>query len=162
MMPSFTTRAARTDDLDAMVALLPRLADYELPDNRSAEMFWTSDAELLRAWAKAGVDEAGGAGAVIVRVGVDEADRVAAVAIVSMNKDHFSGEPNAHLEVIVVGPEADGHRLGRTLIAEMQAEAKARGAITMSLHVVGNNHRARKVYQDLGFDEEMIRAIRFL
>jgi len=161
-MASFSTRPARVDDLDAMIALLPRLADYELPRNRRSEMFWGSDAELLRTWAQGDVDADGTGGPVSVRVGVNDADDVAAVAIVSMNKDHFSGESNAHLEVIVVAPEADGHRLGRTLIDEMQAQAKARGAITMSLHVVGNNHRAREVYRQIGFDEEMIRAITFL
>lgn len=161
-MASFSTRPARVEDLEPIIELLPRLADYELPRNRTSEMFWASDAELLRRWATQNVDADGIGGEVSVRVGVDEADSVAAAAIVSMNKDHFSGESNAHLEVIVVAPEADGHRLGRTLIGEMQAQAKAAGAITMSLHVVGNNERARNVYKQLGFDEEMIRAISFL
>ena len=32
----------------------------------------------------------------------------------------------------------------------------------MSLHVLGNNERARYIYRTLGYDEEMIRAVKFL
>lgn len=158
----FTTRAATAADLDAMLALLPRLADYELPANRTSDMFWQGDAELLRTWSTEPVNADGTAGVVTVRVGVNVDDTPVAVAIVSLNDDHFSHELNAHLEVLVVAPEADGHRVGRTLIAEMETWSAAQGAQTMSLHVLGNNHRARAVYAKIGFDEEMIRAIKFL
>ncbi len=153
---NLSTRDACPDDIEAVVALLPRLADYSLPARRESEMFWGSDAALARRWS------AGDAPESFIRVGVDADDGVVAVAIVTMNRDHFSGESNAHLEAIAVDPAVDGQGLGRRLIAEVEAEAKSRGALTMSLHVVGNNHRARAVYKKLGYDEEMIRAIRFL
>jgi ribosomal protein S18 acetylase RimI-like enzyme len=151
----FTTRAAETGDVDAIVELLPRLADYPLPSRREAHMFWSSDADLVRRWA------AGEAPASFVRVGV-ESESVVAAAVVTMNTDYFSGEPNAHLEAIAIHSTADGHGLGRRLIEECELEARRLGARSMSLHVLGNNQRARAIYQKLGYDEEMIRAVRFL
>lgn len=119
-------------------------------------MFWTSDAELVREWAQ------GQAPATFIRVATDGDDQPIAVAIVTMNKDHFSKESNGHLEVLTVAEEADGQGIGRQLLAEVEAEARQRGAQTMSLHVIGNNERARHVYKKVGYDEEMIRAIKFL
>lgn len=150
-----TTRWATPDDVDAVVALLPRLADYELPENREPEMFWGSDAELARRWARGEAPDS------VIKVGC-VGEVVKAAAIVTFNADHFSGERNAHLEAIVVAPDADGLGLGRRLIAEMEAHAATDGAQTMSLHVMGNNHRARHVYERIGYGEEMIRAVKFL
>ena len=138
-----------------MVALLPRLADYELPANRAPEMFWGSDAKLARRWAEGNAPDS------VIKVGCVD-DVVKAAAIVTFNADHFSGERNAHLEAIVVAPDADGLGLGRQLIDEMEQHAADDGAQTMSLHVMGNNHRARHVYAQIGYGEEMIRAIKFL
>lgn len=155
----FTTRAGRPDDVATILEFLPRLADYPLPKHRTEDMFWSSDAKLLERWA-AGDNAA--TQTTIIRVGVDADDVAVAAAIVTMNSDHFSGESNGHLEVVVVSEAADGHGLGKTLIAEMESEAAARGAKTISLHVVGNNTRARYVYEGLGYNEEMIRAIKHL
>lgn len=151
----FATRAAESGDAEAIIDLLPRLADYPLPPRREAHMFWSSDAELVRRWA------AGEAPSTFVRVGA-EAESVVAVAVVSLNVDYFSGEPNAHLEAIAIHSTADGHGLGRRLIEECESEARRLGAKSMSLHVLGNNQRARAIYRRLGYDEEMIRAVRFL
>lgn len=149
-------RWATAEDADRIIELLPRLADYELPPNRAAEVFWKGDAELVREWA---ADKRPNS---VIRVAVDENDVAFAVAIVTYKPDHFSGEPNAHLETIVLHPDADGTGAGRALISEMEAEAARQGALTMSLHVMGNNKRARHVYEILGYNEEMIRAIKFL
>lgn len=155
----FTTRAGRPDDVATILTFLPRLADYPLPKHRTEDMFWSSDAKLLERW---GAGDAAALQTTIVRVGVDSEDVPVAAAIVTMNDDHFSGESNGHLEVVVVSEPADGHGLGKTLIAEMESEAAARGAKTLSLHVVGNNTRARYIYEGLGYDEEMIRAVKHL
>jgi len=160
-MAHFITREAVAADVASIVALLPRLADYTLPPNRTSEMFWSSDAKLVKRWADGGEPD------VFIRVAVDaessDADQaVVGVAIVTIKPDHFSGEPNGHLEVLCVAPAADGSGTGKKLLAEAEVEAKARGAQTMSLHVLGNNQRARHVYESVGYDEEMIRAIKFL
>lgn len=152
----YTTRQAAPDDADGITLLLPRLADFDLPDGRSSEMLWASDADLIREWSS------GRAPDTFVLVGIDTASAVVATAIVTMRPDAFSREPSAHLEVIVVAPEVDGKGLGKVLIGEAETEAVRRGATTMSLNVLGNNTRARHVYQRLGYTEEMIRCVRFL
>ena len=153
---SFLTRAAHLDDVAAILELLPRLADYPLPTNRTSEMFWSDDADLVRRWSTGDAPET------FVRVGVDVEDSLVAVGIVSLREDMFSKDLAAHLEVVVVAEVADGSGLGRRLIAELEIESRERGAVLMTLHVLGNNERARYVYGSLGYDEEMIRAVKFL
>lgn len=152
----YTTRPAAPDDARGITELLPRLADFALPKGRTPEMLWASDAELVREWSE------GRSPDTFVLVGVNTTPTIVATAIVTMRPDLFSREPSAHLEVIVVAPEADGHGLGRVLIGEAEKEAARRGATTMSLNVLGNNLRARHVYERLGYAEEMVRCVRFL
>ena len=119
-------------------------------------MFWSSDAELVERWASGAAPETH------VRVGVDHSDAPIAVGMITIGSDTFSKAVCAHLEVIVLHAVADGSGLGRNIIGELEDDARSLGATIMSLHVLGNNTRARHVYQKLGFDEELIRAVKFL
>ena len=150
-----STRAADPADLDEMVALLPRLADYDLPANRTADMFWSSDARLLASWSRGDEPE------VFVRVATVDS-QIVGVAMVTMGEDHFSHQRCGHLEAVAIAPVVDGLGVGRRLIEECEEAIVDRGGELISLHVMGNNHRARRVYERLGFAEEMIRATKFL
>ncbi len=119
-------------------------------------MFWSDDAELVRRWST------GEAPDTFLRVAVDVEDSPVAVGVVSLREDLFSKDLCAHLEVVVVAEVADGSGIGRRLIAELELESRERGAVLMTLHVLGNNQRARYIYSTLGYDEEMIRAVKFL
>jgi len=73
----------------------------------------------------------------------------------------MSHAPSAHLEAIVVHPDARGSGLGQRLLDRSEALAQEYGAESLSLHVFANNHRARALYQSSGFDQELIRAIKW-
>ena len=149
-------RPGRPDDLEAMLAILPRLAEFELPPRRRPEELWASDAATLRAWAEAG-DEA-----LIVLVAEHEAHGVVGLALVRLQPEFTSRAPGAHLEAIGVAPAADGHGLGRRLLAEAERAAAAAGARSMTLHVFANNERARSVYERTGYDGELLRYVKHL
>ncbi len=151
---TITTRAATPADAPAIEVLLPRLAAFEpLPPGRRREDLWRPDLIGLQAWAS------GEEPATSVRVAVSH-DEVVGAGIVSYGPDPFTEELNAHLLAIVVAPSVDGHGVGQQLMGELDAEARRRGAVTMSLNVFTANERARALYQRLGFHEELIRAVR--
>ncbi|MEE4298321.1 MAG: GNAT family N-acetyltransferase [Pseudomonadales bacterium] len=149
-------RAGRPDDLDAMLAILPRLAEFELPARRRPEQLWESDAATLRAWAEAGHDE------LVVFVAEHEPHGVVGLALVRLQPEFMSRAPSAHLEAIGVAPVADGHGLGRRLLAEAERAALAAGALSMTLHVFANNERARSVYERTGYEGELLRYVKHL
>ncbi len=149
-------REATPADADAMFALLPRLAAFEIPDRREPEDLWRGDAELQRAWLD-GRDDTG-----VVCVAVDERDRVRGVAVARLRPELLSSQPSAHLEVLVVGDGAEGRGVGRALMASIEAAVRRRGARSLTLHVFASNARARRLYDALGFSGELVRYIKDL
>ena len=153
---AYTLRAAVGADGPAMIALLPELAAFELPPKRKPEYLWHGDRDMVEDWL------AGNRPECFSIVAVDGNGTLGGYAFVSMREEMLSHEPSSHLEVLVVGAHARRAGLGARLCAGAEAEAKARGATSMTLHVFGNNERARALYAKIGYDEELIRAIKHL
>ncbi len=148
------TRPAIAEDLEAIEVLLPRLASFDpLPPGRKRDDLWRPDLAGLRSWA------AGEEADTSVRVATNYVEVVGA-GIVTYGPDPFNGQLNAHLLAIVIAPSVDGHGVGQRLMAELDAEARRRGAAMMSLNVFSANEQARALYARLGFHEELIRAVR--
>ena len=80
-------RPATASDVDAMLALFPRLAAFPIPSERQPEDLWRGDAELLRRWA------AGEAPQCLVLVAVDDADTVVGVALTQLREELISHIP---------------------------------------------------------------------
>ena len=82
--------------------------------------------------------------------------------MVRLRKELLSHAPSAHLEAIVVSPNARGRGLGKRLMHHCEQRVRAMGALSLTLHVFANNERARALYASETFDEELIRAIKWL
>ncbi len=145
---------ASAEHIHGIVALLPRLADFDVPSHRVATDLWHGDADLLRAWAS------GQRGDVSVCVATDETGDVLGVAAASEREDLLSHAPSAHLEVLSVAKHAERQGLGHRLLASIEQTMRDKGATGMSLHVFGNNHQARALYVREGFDEEIVRCFK--
>lgn len=145
-----TVRPATPDDQAAMVALLPRLADFDIPPIRNPEDLWSGDRDMLLAWFD------GRAEHVRALVATDGA-AILGFTLLSFREELLSHQPSAHLEVLVLGKEAEGRGIGKTLIQATETLAKEGGAQSMSLHVFARNTRARGLYERMGFDGELMR-----
>lgn len=150
-----TYRPAEPDDYHALLKLLPQLADFDIPVRRFANNLWEGDAELL----KSVLDKE--TQVTFADVAVDSGNHIAGLILVTMRDEILSHEPSAHLEAIVVSPSARGQGLGRRLLQRAEDRVKELGAKTLTLHVFANNQRARSLYRSHGFDEEMLRCIKW-
>lgn len=65
----------------------------------------------------------------------------------------FRACPLLNIHDIIVFPEYRGQGVGKRLMAETEARAAALGCGKISLEVRNDNHKARKLYQSLGFGE---------
>ena len=151
-------RPADESDLANITDLLPELADFDVPSKRNREDLWRSDLELLR---KILSQEAANSFCDVACADNGQG-RLVGVVIVTMRGELLSGSPSAHLEAIVIDKECRGNGLGRKLLEHAETKAHELGSESMSLHVFANNHRARSLYAGNGYDEELIRAIRWL
>ncbi len=145
---------ASAEHVDGIVALLPRLAEFDVPAHRDPTDLWHGDAELLRAWARGQRHD------VSVCIAVDETGNVLGVAAASEREDLLSHAPSAHLEVLAVAGHAERQGLGHRLLKSIEQTMRDKGANGMSLHVFGKNHRARALYAREGFDEEIVRCFK--
>lgn len=153
---SFQIRSAEHEDGEAILALMPRLASFDVPKSRNPRNLWRSDAAMLQRWLD------GKAAECFVHVAVDDAQEVLGFALVSLRPEMLSHEPSAHLEAIAVGEGAEGMGVGQALLGAAESEAMARGARTITLHVFASNTRARGFYEQSGYDGELLRYIKEL
>ncbi|MEO1037053.1 MAG: N-acetyltransferase [Pseudomonadota bacterium] len=148
----YEIRLATADDKAAILELLPRLGSFTLPPGRDSRDLWRHDAALLERWARGEADQC------IVHVAVDDAGAVIGLVMTSLRPEMLSEAPSAHLEAIAVAPGTEGKGLGQSLIDTTEAAAKAAGAESITLHVFGTNSRARRLYERVGYREEIIRC----
>jgi len=145
--------AADASHGDAILALMPRLAEFDLPASRNPRHLWEHDAEMLRAWLR-------GDNECLVHAAIDEHNRVLGFTMVSLRPELLSHEPSAHLEAIALDPAAEGRGIAQALLAEAEVGARASGALTMTLHVFAVNERARRLYERAGYNGELMRYIK--
>lgn len=152
----FTVRGARPDDGDAMLALMPRLAEFDVPGHRDPEDLWRDDEALLRKWVAGDADDC------FVHIAENSNGVALGMTLVRIRPDVLSHEHSSHLEVIAVSKEAEGKGVAQALLTAAETEAAKQGALTMTLHVISTNSRARKFYERVGYYGEMIRYIKSL
>ncbi len=153
---SFQVRRAAYEDGEAILALMPRLAAFNVPKSRNPLDLWRSDAAMLQRWLDGEAEEC------LVHVAVDDAQKMLGFTLVSLCPELLSHEPSAHLEAIAVGQGAEGMGVGQALLAAAEIEAKSHGAKTITLHVFASNTRAREFYERSGYDGELLRYIKKL
>ncbi|MDA1074873.1 MAG: N-acetyltransferase [Proteobacteria bacterium] len=149
-----TLRKATAEDLEAMVRLLPRLADFDVPPERNPEHLWIHDELLLRRWADGQADQC------VVHVACVDT-HVVGLTLVSMRPELLSHEPSAHLEAIAIDERVEGHGVGKRLLENAEKAAQKRGAQSLTLHVFARNTRARRLYDGNGYHGELHRYIKF-
>ncbi len=151
-----TLRPATGADRSKILALLPYLADFSIPPKRRAEHLWAGDAEMAEAILAAETPSS------FIDVATDLDDHILGLIMVSLREEMLSHEPSAHLEAIVVDPRARGTGLGKRLMEHCERRVRDLGAQSLTLHVFARNERARALYAAQEFDEELIRAIKWL
>lgn len=144
-------RTAVLQDIDTILALMPRLAEFDVPARRDPRHLWMSDAEMLRAWADGRQDNC------FVHVAESDDGRIAGFSMVSLRPEMLSHAPSSHLEAIAVAPGFERQGVGQRLLDAAEREAQERGAESMTLHVFAVNDRARALYEKAGFDGELLR-----
>ncbi len=150
----YKIRSATAADGDAMLALMPRLSEFEIPESRDPEHLWRDDAALLRKWIAGDSDDC------LVHVAEDVDGAILGLTLVRLRPEALSHEPSSHLEAIAVAKKAEGKGVARALLGTAEDEAMRHGAQTMTLHVISTNTRARRFYERSGYDGEIIRYIK--
>ena len=149
-------RSAQLKDKEELLSLFPELADFELPIQRVAKHLWEGDAELLCSI----LEEK--STVTFADVAINHNGSILGIIMVTLREELLSHAPSAHLETIIVAPHARGNGLGSQLIKRAEKRVLDMGAKSLTLHVFSNNARARSLYKKHGYDEELLRCIKWL
>lgn len=95
---------------------------------------------------------------------VAEDDRGSSLGFVHVHAatDFFTGETHGHVSDIVVAPGAEGRGVGRTLMASAETWSRDRGHRLLTLNVFGENSRARRLYENLGYSADTTKLVKIL
>src|SRR5918998_5157498 len=147
-----SVRPARGDeDVDFILALVPRLMEFGPPPWYDAARNVATDLETI--------------GYVLretpanTAVFVAEDESGARLGFIHLNTtvDYFTREEVGHVSDVVVAPSAEGRGAGRALMAAGEVWARARGFRLLVLNAFASNTRARRLYERLGFGEDMVK-----
>ena len=90
----------------------------------------------------------------LVLLAVDECSAVG-IAVCFCGCSTFSARPLLNIHDLAVLPEARGRGVGRALLEAAQQQARVRDCCKMTLEVRDDNHVARRLYRDFGFDANL-------
>jgi GNAT superfamily N-acetyltransferase len=147
---------ATVPDAAWIVPLAPRLHDFGPPSWRSREVMDQAVARVVeRALTSAPADA-------VVLAAVDAAGRGLGFVHVHTARDFFTGETHGHVSDLVVASEAEGRGVGRALMAAAEQWTRDRGYRLLSLNVFEENHRARELYDRLGYQPDTTKLVKVL
>ena len=148
-MSDLTIRPASPADEATLTALAWRLADFELPEWRTAGEIASADGRaMMAAIAAARPDEA-------VFVAERHGEPVGCLHVLLATD--FFGRRHAHISVIATSTAAEGTGVGRALLEHAEAWARRLGMDLLTLNVFAANARARRVYERNGYQAEALK-----
>jgi ribosomal protein S18 acetylase RimI-like enzyme len=148
-------RAADANDDEFIYALVERFVDFELPKWRRRNVVIEGiRADLVRQFE----DQPAGS---FMFVAEDDSsgERVGFLHLQTVN-DFFTGHQNCHISDIAVTEGNDGRGIGRALLAYAEQFAREHRYERLQLSVFPGNERARRMYAEAGYGDDMLRMVK--
>jgi ribosomal protein S18 acetylase RimI-like enzyme len=141
-------------DTKFIESLVPRFSEFDLPTWRQRdEIDNTNLASLKKAME---TPEPGSA----IFIAEDETGKRAGFLHLQIQTDYFNGEKVAYISDLAVDSSFEGQGVGRIILDKAEEWAREQGCSMLTLYVFSNNSRARKVYEKLGFKEEVTKYVK--
>jgi GNAT superfamily N-acetyltransferase len=150
-----TLRQAQPGDEAVVLGLANELADFPVPPWRTADEIRRADHPILRAVvARTPSDQ-------LMLIADEDGVALGCVYVVT-NRDYFTGEALAYVEVLAVAAAARGRGIGRQLMEAAEEWARVQGYHRIRLAVWTQNEPARGLYEHLGYRPETVYYLKAL
>lgn len=141
-------------DANFIESLIPRFSEFDLPSWRErGEIDSANFASLKKAME---TPEPGSE----IFIAEDEMGNRAGFLHLQIQSDYFNDSKIAYISDIAVDSAFEGQGIGRILLDKAEDRAREEGCSLLTLYVFSNNSRARKVYEKLGFKEEVTKYVK--
>ena len=141
-------------DTDFIESLIPRFSEFDLPSWRTPDEIDNANLASLKKAME--TPEPGSA----IFIAEDETGKLAGFLHLQIQTDYFNGTKVAYISDIAVDSAFEGQGVGRILLDKAEEWAREQGCSLLTLYVFSNNSRARKVYEKLGFKEEVTKYVK--
>jgi len=149
-------RPARAGDRDFILSLVPRLVEFGPPRWHDPARMSARDSEAI---AEALASESP---EIAVFVAEDGAGNGLGFIHLNTAADYFTREKHGHVSDIVVARGGEGRGVGRVLMLAGEEWARSRGYKLIALGAFSENRRARRLYEQLGYEEDIVRYVKEL
>ncbi len=141
-------------DAHFIESLISRFSEFDLPAWRTRDEIDVANlASLKKAMELPEPDSA-------IFIAEDETCKRVGFLHLQIQTDYFNDSKVAYISDIAVDSAFDGQGVGRILLDKAEAWASEQGCSLLTLYVFSNNSRARKVYEKLGFEEEVTKYVK--
>ena len=148
-MSDLTVRPATPADAAVLASLAERLGACPLPS-------WRTPGDIANADGRAMLDAvAAGSDQNEVMIAERRGEVVGCLHVLATTD--FFGLRHAHVSVLATTAAAEGTGVARALMAHAEAWTVKRGLPLLTLNVFDRNARARRFYEQSGFEMEMVK-----
>jgi ribosomal protein S18 acetylase RimI-like enzyme len=147
-------RPFTSSDTDFIESLIPRFSEFDLPPWRGRDEIDKANIASLKKAME--TPEPGSA----IFIAEDEMGKRAGFLHLQIQTDYFNGTKNAYISDIAVDSAFEGQGIGRILLDKAEDWAREQDCSLLTLYVFSDNSRARKVYEKLGFKEEVTKYVK--
>jgi GNAT superfamily N-acetyltransferase len=75
-------------------------------------------------------------------------------------QDYFTREMHGHLGILMVADHAEGVGVGRALMSAIEQWARDKGYRFLTLNVFAANERARRFYEHVGYQADIVKYVK--
>jgi len=141
-------------DAEFIANLVPRFSEFDLPAWRGQDEIDTTNLASLKQAME--TPEPGSA----IFLAEDETGKRAGFLHLQTQTDYFNGSKVAYISDLAVDSAFEGQGVGRILLDKAETWAREQACSLLTLYVFSNNTRARKVYEKIGFREEVTKYVK--
>ena len=149
-------RPASTKDQEFILSLLPRLVEFGPPTWRDVPQMIATDLQIVSEKLMNPSSD------VVFFIAEDEKRIPLGFIHLEARTDYYYQEKHGHIANVIVAPRGEGQGIGRMLIEKGEKWAREQGYRWLTLSVFAQNLRARSVYQQLGYGEDIIKYVKEL
>jgi ribosomal protein S18 acetylase RimI-like enzyme len=147
-------RLFNQNDRKFILSLIERFSEFDLPEWRSShEINRTNKKKLENAIKNPKLESE-------IYVAEDENGKSAGFIHLETQIDYFSGEKLGYIADIAVDKAFERKGIGKSLLKTGEEWAKQRGYKLMWLYVFSGNTRAKAIYKNLGYEEEVVKLVK--
>ncbi len=148
---SFQIRTSKASDKEFILSLVTRFTDFDLPQGRQRqEIDHTNHVAMELALQQPDPDST-------ILLAEDENKTPAGFIHLQTQIDYFNGEKTGYISDLAVDRSFEGQGVGRLLLEAAEDWAREKRYRLLSLYVFAGNTRARQVYENHGFQPEVLK-----